>query len=141
MASTRLGDGVTGDAELIAAVRTGDAASFGTLYERHAGAAWVVARQYTDSRADADDVVADAFTAVHAALQNGNGPESAFRAYLFTVVRTAAISAASPVTPSPSRVLATTTCSRQRSCRAHSLPQRMDRVSRPQTPNFNVRDR
>lgn len=87
VAGTRLGDGVTGDAALIAAVRTGDAASFGTLYERHAGAAWVVARQYTDSRADADDVVADAFTAVHAALQNGNGPESAFRAYLFTVVR------------------------------------------------------
>lgn len=87
MASTRLGDGVTGDAELIAAVRTGDAASFGTLYERHAGAAFVVARQYTDSHADADDVVADAFTAVHGALQRGNGPESAFRAYLFTVVR------------------------------------------------------
>lgn len=87
MASTRLGDGVTGDAELIAAVRTGDAEAFGALYERHAGAAFVVARQYTDSHADADDVVADAFTAVHGALQRGNGPESAFRAYLFTVVR------------------------------------------------------
>lgn len=87
MASTRLDDGVTGDAELIAAARTGDAASFGTLYERHAGAAWVVARQYTDSPADADDVVQDAFAAVHGALLRGNGPESAFRAYLFTVVR------------------------------------------------------
>ena len=71
VAGTRLGDGVTGDAALIAAVRTGDAASFGTLYERHAGAAWVVARQYTDSRADADDVVADAFTAVHGSDQLG----------------------------------------------------------------------
>lgn len=86
----RLGDGVMADAELIAAARTGDADAFGALYERHAGAAWVVARQYTDTRHDADDVVADAFAAVHGALLRGNGPESAFRAYLFTVVRRAA---------------------------------------------------
>lgn len=87
MVNARLSDGVMADAELIAAARTGDADAFGALYERHAGAAWVVARQYTDTRHDADDVVADAFAAVHGALQRGNGPESAFRAYLFTVVR------------------------------------------------------
>ncbi|MET0788919.1 MAG: sigma-70 family RNA polymerase sigma factor [Cellulomonas sp.] len=86
-ASAQLDGGVTGDAELIAAARSGDAASLGALYERHSGAAWVVARQYTDSPADADDVVADSFAAVFGALQRGNGPESAFRAYLFTVVR------------------------------------------------------
>ncbi|NUU19498.1 sigma-70 family RNA polymerase sigma factor [Cellulomonas humilata] len=86
-ASTQLDSGVTGDAELIVSARSGDAAAIGALYERHAGAAWVVARQYTDSPADADDVVADSFAAVFGALQRGNGPESAFRAYLFTVVR------------------------------------------------------
>ena len=86
-ASTQLDSGVTGDAELIASARSGDAAAIGALYERHAGAAWVVARQYSDSPEDADDVVADSFTAVFGAIERGNGPESAFRAYLFTVVR------------------------------------------------------
>ena len=80
-------EGVVSDATLIAAVRTGDRAAAGRLYERHSGAAWVVARQYTDSRADADDVVADSFAAVLGALHRGNGPDAAFRAYLFTVVR------------------------------------------------------
>ena len=86
-ASTQLDGGVTGDAELIASARSGDTAAIGALYERHAGAAWVVARQYSDSPEDADDVVADSFTAVFGAIERGNGPESAFRAYLFTVVR------------------------------------------------------
>jgi len=85
--SAQLDDSVTGDAELIASARSGDAAAVGALYERHAGAAWVVARQYTNSHADADDVVADAFAAVFGALQRGKGPDVAFRAYLFTVVR------------------------------------------------------
>ncbi|MEN0129092.1 MAG: sigma-70 family RNA polymerase sigma factor [Brevundimonas sp.] len=80
-------DDVREDAELIAAVRGGDAEATGELYERHAGAALVVARRYTDSAADAEDVVADSFTAVFLALQRGNGPDVAFRAYLFTVVR------------------------------------------------------
>ncbi|WP_198303441.1 sigma-70 family RNA polymerase sigma factor [Cellulomonas sp. PSBB021] len=78
---------VRSDAELISAVRAGDESGFAALYERHSAAAAVVARQYTDSAADADDVVADAFTAVYATLRNGNGPDEAFRAYLFTVVR------------------------------------------------------
>ncbi|WP_164984056.1 sigma-70 family RNA polymerase sigma factor, partial [Cellulomonas endophytica] len=83
-------DGVLSDAELIAATRSGDAAAFGVLYERHGGAAWVVARQYTRSDADADDVTSEAFSAVLSALRNGGGPDAAFRAYLFTCVRNAA---------------------------------------------------
>ncbi|WP_378100699.1 sigma-70 family RNA polymerase sigma factor [Cellulomonas sp. T2.31MG-18] len=82
-----VGSDLRSDADLIAASRTRDAAAFGALYERHAGAALVVARQHTDSAADAEDVVADAFTAVWGALQRGSGPTEAFRAYLFTVVR------------------------------------------------------
>ncbi|MCL2455043.1 MAG: sigma-70 family RNA polymerase sigma factor [Micrococcales bacterium] len=76
-----------GDAELLAAFRGGDTQCFESLYDRQAAAALVVARQYTDSGADAEDVVADAFTAVYSALRRGRGPTEAFRAYLFTVVR------------------------------------------------------
>ncbi|OZB50333.1 MAG: hypothetical protein B7X40_02670, partial [Cellulomonas sp. 14-74-6] len=86
-ATAAVGSDLRSDAALIAASRTRDAAAFGALYERHAGAALVVARQHTDSAADAEDVVADAFTAVWGALQRGSGPTEAFRAYLFTVVR------------------------------------------------------
>lgn len=86
-ATAGVGSDLRSDADLIAASRTRDAGAFGALYERHAGAALVVARQHTDSAADAEDVVADAFTAVWGALQRGSGPTEAFRAYLFTVVR------------------------------------------------------
>ena len=75
------------DAELIAAVRAGDKHAYGELYERHSAAAAAVARQYVSRHADADDVVSDAFAKVLSVLQSGGGPDVAFRAYLFTVVR------------------------------------------------------
>ena len=78
---------ILSDAELITAARAGDSSAFGQLYERHAGAAWAVARQYTNSQADAEDVVADAFTKVWTVVSGGGGPDVAFRAYLFTVIR------------------------------------------------------
>lgn len=85
--STGTGSDLRSDAELIVASRAGDAGAFGALYERHAGAALVVARQYISGAAEAEDVVADAFAAVWTALRGGSGPTDAFRAYLFTVVR------------------------------------------------------
>ncbi|MGC5165939.1 sigma-70 family RNA polymerase sigma factor [Luteimicrobium sp. DT211] len=75
------------DAELIAAVRAGDKHAYGELYERHGAAAATVARQYVSRPADADDVVSDSFAKVLSVLQSGGGPDVAFRAYLFTVVR------------------------------------------------------
>ncbi len=84
------GSDLRSDADLIVAARSGDAGAFGVLYERHAGAALIVARQYTSGTAEAEDVVADAFAAVWSALRGGSGPTDAFRAYLFTVVRRAA---------------------------------------------------
>ncbi|WP_062131138.1 sigma-70 family RNA polymerase sigma factor [Demequina aestuarii] len=75
------------DPELIAGVRAGDSAAFGVLYERHADAARKVAYQYTNSPSDVDDVVSEAFSRVLRALQRGDGPDLAFRAYLFTIVR------------------------------------------------------
>ena len=79
------------DAELITAVRSGETAAFGVLYERHAAAARVVAHQYSNSAADADDAVSDAFHRVFSTIQGGSGPDVAFRAYLFTVVRRVAM--------------------------------------------------
>ncbi|MDN4474020.1 sigma-70 family RNA polymerase sigma factor [Demequina zhanjiangensis] len=75
------------DPELIAGVRAGDAAAFGVLYERHVDAARKVAAQYTNTAADIDDVVSESFSRVLRALQRGDGPDLAFRAYLFTIVR------------------------------------------------------
>lgn len=82
------------DGELIAEVRSGSTQAFGELYARHADAARAVARQYVPSASDADDVVADAFERVLGAIRGGNGPDLAFRAYLFTVVRRLAFQAA-----------------------------------------------
>src|SRR5690554_1620365 len=75
------------DPELIAGVRAGDTAAFGVLYERHVDAARKVAAVYTNSASDVDDVVSEAFSRVLRALQRGDGPDLAFRAYLFTIVR------------------------------------------------------
>ena len=74
------------DPELIAGVRAGDGTAFGVLYERHKDAARKVASQYTNSASDVDDVVAESFSRVLRALQRGDGPDLAFRAYLFTIV-------------------------------------------------------
>ncbi|WP_082095984.1 sigma-70 family RNA polymerase sigma factor [Demequina flava] len=75
------------DPELIAGVRAGDPGAFGVLYERHVDAARKVATQYTNSHSDVDDVVSESFSRVLRALQRGDGPDLAFRAYLFTIVR------------------------------------------------------
>ena len=74
------------DAELISAVRGGDVAAYGDLFERHVGAARRLARQLV-SPSDADDLVSAAFAKVLAVLQRGGGPDVAFRAYLLTSVR------------------------------------------------------
>jgi RNA polymerase sigma factor (sigma-70 family) len=76
----------TSDAELISAVRGGDLEAYGHLFERHVDAARRLARQLTPGL-DADDLVSDAFAKVLGVLQNGGGPDLAFRAYLLTSVR------------------------------------------------------
>jgi RNA polymerase sigma factor (sigma-70 family) len=78
-----------GDAELIQAVRSGDLEAYGLLYRRHASAAATLARQLTRSRAEADDLVAEAFAKVLDMLRTGGGPDAAFRAYLLTTLRNA----------------------------------------------------
>ncbi|TYK50397.1 sigma-70 family RNA polymerase sigma factor [Actinomadura decatromicini] len=80
-----------GDDELIARVRAGDVAAYGTLYERHAAAARGLARHLTgrDGADDAEDAVQDAFAKVLDALERGGGPAGSFRPYLLTAVRRA----------------------------------------------------
>ncbi len=77
------------DAELLAAVRSGDLEAYGLLYRRHAGAARTQARQLAGPGPEADDLVAEAFVRVLDALRGGGGPEAAFRAYLLTTMRNA----------------------------------------------------
>ena len=76
-----------GDPELIEAVRSGDVEAYGLLYRRHVSAATTLARQLTGSRAEADDLVAEAFARVLDMLCGGGGPDEAFRAYLLTTLR------------------------------------------------------
>ncbi|ONI85922.1 hypothetical protein ALI144C_12520 [Actinosynnema sp. ALI-1.44] len=75
------------DAELIDSVRKGTVAAYGSLYERHVGAAYNLARQLSRSQAEADDLVSEAFAKVLDTLRAGRGPDSAFRAYLLTTLR------------------------------------------------------
>jgi RNA polymerase sigma factor (sigma-70 family) len=78
------------DAELITRVRSGDRAAFGQLYSRHAGAAANLARQFARAPSEVDDLVSEAFARVLDSLLGGRGPDSAFRAYLFTTLRNTA---------------------------------------------------
>ncbi len=77
----------SGDADLIAAVRAGDAEAYGILYERHSARALRLARAITGAEADADDVAAETFAKVLAAIKGGAGPTEAFVPYLLTAVR------------------------------------------------------
>lgn len=78
------------DADLIDAVRDGKVEEYGKLYERHVRSATILAMQLSSSSSDADDLVAEAFAKVLAALRGGGGPGASFRPYLLTAVRHAA---------------------------------------------------
>jgi RNA polymerase sigma factor (sigma-70 family) len=79
--------GTDPDTDLLAAVRAGDTAAYGTLYERHHQATRQLAFALARHPADADDLVAETFTKVFATLRAGRGPLVAFRAYLHTTLR------------------------------------------------------
>ncbi len=85
MQPLRVVDGPADDA-LISAVRDGDVDAYAVLYLRHVAAARRLARQLA-SPTEAEDLVAEAFSRVLAALRDGGGPDLAFRAYLLTAIR------------------------------------------------------
>ncbi|NYE95742.1 RNA polymerase sigma factor (sigma-70 family) [Psychromicrobium silvestre] len=78
---------LAGDAQLAGYVREGDKIAFEVLYRRHRGIALAIARRSLDLDADAEDVVAEAFTYLFSKLEAGKGPDSSFRSYLLTAVR------------------------------------------------------
>ena len=81
---------VVSDPELITRVRTGDREAFGELYRRHSGPATALSRQFARSAAESDDLVSESFARVLDNLLAGKGPDTAFRAYLFTTIRNTA---------------------------------------------------
>jgi RNA polymerase sigma factor (sigma-70 family) len=74
------------DVELLAAVAAGDENAFGVLWARHADAARRLAALLT-RRSNINDLLSEAFVRVLRAVRGGDGPESAFRPYLFEVMR------------------------------------------------------
>ncbi|ADJ45234.1 RNA polymerase sigma factor [Amycolatopsis mediterranei S699] len=83
---------VPSDAALIAAVRDGDIAAYGELYDRHLPAARRVAAAIAADRAERDDLIAEGFTRVLRILRSGEGPDEDFRPYLLTTIRNTMIS-------------------------------------------------
>jgi RNA polymerase sigma factor (sigma-70 family) len=75
------------DRELIDRVRAGDTEAFDPLYRRHARSALLHARHFTRTEAGAQDLRAESFTRVLAAIRGGNGPTEAMRPYLLTTMR------------------------------------------------------
>jgi RNA polymerase sigma factor (sigma-70 family) len=81
------GQALISDADLITAIRSGDMAAYGELYQRHVAAAQGLARQLVRGPAEVDDVVAETFSKVLDLMRRGGGPRDAFRPYLLTAVR------------------------------------------------------
>jgi RNA polymerase sigma factor (sigma-70 family) len=85
--------GAPSDAALIAAVRSGDTAAYGVLYERHLCAARRAATSLAPTTAEREDLIAEAFTRILRVIRNGRGPTEEFRPYLLVTMRNAAINA------------------------------------------------
>ncbi|MGX9900112.1 RNA polymerase sigma factor [Arthrobacter sp. SA17] len=66
------------DAELIAKVRAGEWDAYGQLFGRHHRAAVGLAHRYARNGSDAEDLAAEGFANVLAALQSGSGPDAFF---------------------------------------------------------------
>ncbi|GAB3157866.1 sigma-70 family RNA polymerase sigma factor [Amycolatopsis sp. NPDC004378] len=80
------------DAVLIQAVRGGDIAAYGRLYDRHLVAAKRVAAAIASDEAERDDLIAEGFFRVLRILRSGEGPNEELRPYLLTTIRNTMIS-------------------------------------------------
>ncbi|MDQ0382028.1 sigma-70 family RNA polymerase sigma factor [Amycolatopsis thermophila] len=79
------------DAALIEAVRAGDPVAYDHLFRRHLPAARRVASMMWRDRAEVDDLVAESFLRVLAAIRDGSGPAERFRPYLLVTLRNLAM--------------------------------------------------
>jgi RNA polymerase sigma factor (sigma-70 family) len=75
------------DRALLARLRDGEDAAFGELFSRHVDAVRRLARGLAADRAEAEDLVAEAFFRVLQAIRRGSGPVDNVRGYLLIVVR------------------------------------------------------
>lgn len=73
------------DAELVARTRTGNAEAFGVLVSRYYDACWRFAYHMLGERADADDVVQDAFLRAYLAIGRYDERDQ-FRGWLFRIL-------------------------------------------------------
>ncbi|HYF52064.1 MAG TPA: RNA polymerase sigma factor [Planctomycetota bacterium] len=82
------------DSQLVAAWRTGDDHAFEQLYQRHAERVWRYARYFCGDEDAAAEVVQESFVRVaqHASRFEGR---SSFSTWLFTIVRSVSVDAAS----------------------------------------------
>lgn len=77
------------DEILLQACKDGDTSAFATLFSRHHDAVVRIAAA-TSSTFDPEDLAAESFTRIWAALCDGGGPSQSFLAYARTVVRNVA---------------------------------------------------
>jgi RNA polymerase sigma factor (sigma-70 family) len=82
--------GKRGGAELVAAVRGGDLEAYALLYSLHEAAALKCAYGYCHAGAGADDLRAEAFTRMLAAIRAGRGPRGPVLPYLRRTIRNTA---------------------------------------------------
>ena len=81
-----MSDDARSDAELLAAASRGDGAAFGVLVRRYIRAATLLGAQLLGDPDDAEDVVQDAFTIVHAQARAFDSSRP-FGPWLFAIVR------------------------------------------------------
>jgi RNA polymerase sigma-70 factor, ECF subfamily len=79
------------DASLVSAARSGDAAAFGTLYERYRDAVYRYCLARTGSAPDAEDMTSDVFVKALASLDRYQERGLPFLAFLYRIARNAAI--------------------------------------------------
>jgi RNA polymerase sigma factor (sigma-70 family) len=82
---------MAGDEALLIRVRAGDAQAYATLWDRYEREARGYARSLVP-HGDVDDVVAEAFAKVLAAIRAQRGPTDRFAPYLMVAVRSVAFS-------------------------------------------------
>jgi RNA polymerase sigma-70 factor, ECF subfamily len=80
------------DAALLEQAQAGDPAAFATVYDRHAAAAYGLARRMLHSRAAAQDVVQEAFLALWR-TNSYRAEKGSLRSFLLAIVRNRAIDA------------------------------------------------
>ena len=82
---------VDGDAELLARVARGDRAALAALYQALAGQALAVALRVLGSRADAEEVLQDAFVEVWTRARSFDAERGGARAWVLAIARNRAI--------------------------------------------------